>query len=44
MRTSDSTPRKGPPNHHGGFSGVRESVIDMLLALYNKGMTPVIWR
>jgi histidine ammonia-lyase len=25
-----------------GFSGVRESVIDMLLALYNKGMTPVI--
>src|SRR6059058_69754 len=25
-----------------GFSGVREEVIDMLLALYNKGMTPVI--
>ena len=25
-----------------GFSGVRESVIDMLLALYNKGLTPVI--
>ena len=25
-----------------GFSGVRECVIDMLLALYNKGLTPVI--
>ncbi|WP_309679377.1 histidine ammonia-lyase [Polaromonas sp.] len=25
-----------------GFSGVRESVIDMLLALYNQGLTPVI--
>ena len=25
-----------------GFSGVRECVIEMLLALYNKGLTPVI--
>ena len=25
-----------------GYSGVREAVIDMLMALYNKGLTPVI--